>query len=157
MQFQYDPYMKSWLQEIYIRRGSVGYGAQGGGFKIVLNTDGIPRIFTGLVSLTTETADFMQRFQSNKNIYKVIFNPIIGTFTLSGQSTNLLADDQLILKNTMSRTAIQASENENDHLIRDIRNTNNGVLTITSIKTRPVTINFDEVYCEDITSAPGLK
>ena len=138
--------LKKKLEDVAIRRG------RGVGGYQVATGDNDPQIFKGVISLDTQTLGYMQRFQNSEDLFYVLFDPKLKPFMISGNSTNLRKNDQIIRINQMDRSVKKDTESDNDLLIRDIKNTNSGVLTITHIESDE---KLQICRCSDITSPIG--
>ena len=139
------------LQEIvFIRRGGALFGGQGGGYKIALDENGSPKSFQSLIDISSQSSRFIPYMQTNENKYSAMFIPILQTFTLEDESTptTLQRGDQLARASYIERTPIQGSETSSGHLLRDIKNSKTGILTVSDIEQK---LNVMFVYLEDKT------
>ena len=139
------------LQEsVFIRRGGVVFGGQGGGYKVALNENGSPKSFQSLIDISSQSSRFIPYIQTNENKYSAMFIPILRTFILEDESTptTLQRGDQLARANYIERTPKQGSESDSDHLLRDIKNSKTGILTVSDIEQK---LNVMFIYLEDKT------
>ena len=139
-------------EDIFIRRGTGGYGSQGGGYKVAISGTDVPRAFKGLVDVDSDSTFYDNQIQSHENTYYVMFIPAITVFQIDGESQqrNLQKGDQLVRRRYIPRSPKQTNETDNQHLIRDIRNTNDGVLTVSLIEEK---LDVVLVHAKDITES----
>ena len=139
------------LQEsVFIRRGGVVFGGQGGGYKVALDENGSPKSFQSLIDTDSQSSRFVPYTQINENKYNAMFIPILQTFILEDESTptDLQRGDQLARASYIERTPKEGSETVSDHLLRDIKNSKTGILTVTDIEQK---LNVMFIYLEDKT------
>ena len=149
MKLRLPGFIKNARRQCYIRRGSVT------GQKVCVNTDGTPRQFLLLISLSSNSTDFAQRYSTNNTTFGILAQPEIEDIRFQGDTadTELRRDDQIVVINAMDRTPIMDSESAQDHLIREIKDTQKGVITITIIRS-----DYEAQVIEgtDITGSIGI-
>ena len=145
MNFHLGSFLTSLQEEVYIYRGQPGYNTT----QVAVDSEGNALSLMALVDDSGPSSSFEPYIQLSDDEFMILFMPPVSPFLLNGETatTTLQEGDSLVRKKYMENSPLESGETEKQRLIRNVKDTSTGVLTISYIDER---FNAQSIRAKDI-------